>query len=151
MDTIWTGNFWKNASRPKKKKKKKPCINYLLSSNKLSPNFSFLKQEVLIQLLLVQESGSSLRCRQDKTYTQATVILRIYRAAGAIDKVVDSHALKVNVDYWQQTSAPGYSDLSLETEASSKAKNLKELRVKTTSTLRIYTPSFLQYPASYKG
>jgi hypothetical protein len=26
-----------------------------------------------------------------------------------------------------------------------------ELRVKTTSTLRIYTPSFLQYPAAYKG
>ena len=49
----------------KQTKKKKTCINYILSSNKLSPNFSFLKQDVLIQLLLVQESGSSLRCRQD--------------------------------------------------------------------------------------
>ena len=48
-----------------KKKKKKNYINYLLSSNKLSPNFSFLKKEVLIQFLLVLESGSSLRCRQD--------------------------------------------------------------------------------------
>ena len=84
-------------------------------------------------------------------YTQATVISRVYQAAGGIDKGVHSQALKVNVNCWQEASAPGHSDLSLETEASSKAKNLKELRVKTTSTLRIYTPSFLQYPAAYKG
>lgn len=57
--------FPKECKQTKKKTQQKTCINYLLSSNKLSPNFSFLKQEVLIQFLLVQESGSSLRCRWD--------------------------------------------------------------------------------------